>query len=195
MTYSTDFRRRVSELKERDGLSIEETAVRFGVGQAGVFRWSKRLEPYRNRNKPSVKIDTDRLVRDVEEHPDGYQHERAERLGCSQRGISDALKRLGISRKKTFQHPKADENARNAFISRIKAYQADEKHLVYIDESGFAQDMPRVYGYAPAGKRCFGRHDWNTKGRINVIGALLNNQLLTVSLVNGSIDADVFYVY
>lgn len=100
MTYSTDFRRKVSEPKERDGLSIEETAVRFGVGQAGVFRWSKRPEPYRNRNKASVEIDTDRPVRDAEEHPDGYRHERAERLGCGQRGISDALKRLGISRKK-----------------------------------------------------------------------------------------------
>jgi hypothetical protein len=42
------------------------------------------------------------LARDVEEQPDAYQHERADRLGCSQRGISDALRRLRISRKKNF---------------------------------------------------------------------------------------------
>ena len=100
MTYSVDFRRKVLEIKERDGLSIEEAAVRFGVGQAGVFRWTKRPEPCRTRNKPSVKIDRDCLIRDAEKYPDAYQHERAERLGCSQRGISDALKRSGISRKK-----------------------------------------------------------------------------------------------
>lgn len=100
MAYSVDFRRKVLEIKEREGLSFEEAAVRFGVGQASVFRWSKRLFPCRKRNKPAVKIDMAALARDVEEQPDAYQHERADRLGCSQRGISDALKRLRISRKK-----------------------------------------------------------------------------------------------
>ena len=46
----------------------------------------------------------DALARDVEEQPDACQHERAAHLGCSQRGISDALQRLAISRKKTFRH-------------------------------------------------------------------------------------------
>ena len=110
MTYSVDFRRKVLEIKERDGLSIEEAAVRFGIGQAGVFRWTKRLEPCRTRNKLSVKIDRDLLVRDAEKHPDAYQYERAERLGCSQRGIGDALKRFGISRKK---NASASESGRN----------------------------------------------------------------------------------
>ncbi len=100
MTCSADFRRRVLEIKEQDSLSIEEAALRFGVGRAGVFRWTKRLEPCRSRNKPSVKIDRNRLVRDTEKYPDAYQYERAERPGCSRRGIGDALKRLGISREK-----------------------------------------------------------------------------------------------
>lgn len=102
MAYSVDFRRKVLEIKEREGLSLEEAAVRFGVGQASVFRWTKRVEPCRKRNKPAIKIDMAALARDVEEQPDAYQHERAVRLGCSQRGISDALKRLRISRKKNF---------------------------------------------------------------------------------------------
>ena len=50
--------------------------------------------------------------------------------------------------------------------------------------------MPRTHGYAPVGQ-----HDWNAKGRINVIGALLNNKLLVVTLVDGSIDADVFHAW
>jgi hypothetical protein len=36
----------------------------------------------------------------VEIYPDAYQYERAERLGCSQRGIGEALKRLKITYKK-----------------------------------------------------------------------------------------------
>ena len=55
--------------------------------------------------------------------------------------------------------------------------------------------MPRTHGCAPVGERCFGQHDWNAKGRINVIGALLNKALLIVTLVDGSIDADVFHAW
>ena len=55
--------------------------------------------------------------------------------------------------------------------------------------------MPRTHGYAFIGERCAGQHDWNAKGRINVIGALLNNELLAVTLVDGSIDADVFHAW
>jgi hypothetical protein len=55
--------------------------------------------------------------------------------------------------------------------------------------------MPRTHGYAPVGKRCVGRHDWNAKGRINVIGALMNNKLLNVNPVDGGIDSDVVYAW
>lgn len=105
MGYSIDFRRKVLAIKDRDGLSFEETAAHFGISKSSVSRWSKRLEPCQTRNKPATKIDMERLVRDVETHPDAYQHERAERFGCSQRGICEALKRLKISRKKNFFSP------------------------------------------------------------------------------------------
>uniref|UniRef100_UPI004056A75C helix-turn-helix domain-containing protein n=1 Tax=Candidatus Electronema sp. TaxID=2698783 RepID=UPI004056A75C len=51
MAYSIDFRRKVLAIKERDGLSFEKTALRFGISESSVFRWSKRLEPCRTRNK------------------------------------------------------------------------------------------------------------------------------------------------
>jgi predicted Zn-dependent protease len=49
----------------------------------------------------------ERLVRDVEIHADAYQHERAERFGCSQRGMCEALKRLKMSRGKNFFPPES----------------------------------------------------------------------------------------
>jgi transposase len=38
-------------------------------------------------------------------------------------------------------------------------------------------------------------HNWNAKGRTNVIGALLGATLLTVSLINANVDSDVFYAW
>ena len=55
--------------------------------------------------------------------------------------------------------------------------------------------MPRLYGYAPKGQRCFGKHDWNAKKRTNVIGALLGKILLTVCLFQTYIDSDIFHAW
>ena len=72
-----------------------------------------------------------------------YPYERAQRFGVSQRGVGYASKRLGISYKKTFSPPKADESAREGFLERIEAYQSAQREIVYLDESGFANDRPR----------------------------------------------------
>lgn len=52
--------------------------------------------------------------------------------------------------------------------------------------------MPRTHGYAPVGQRCIGKRDWHAKGRTNAIGALIHKSLLTVSLFEINVDADVF---
>lgn len=88
-----------------------------------------------------------------------------------------------------------NEDARRVFQEKITAYQADNKSIVYLDESGFAHDMPRTRGYALVGKRCVGKHDWHAKGRTNVIGALLASCLLTAALFAGSVNADVFFAW
>jgi transposase len=103
MTYSIDFRKKVLSVKEKEGLTIEETAKRFDIGVASIVRWSNRVEPCLTRNKPATKINMDELAKDVEMYPDDYQYERAARFNVSQRGIGDALKRLKISNKKKFR--------------------------------------------------------------------------------------------
>lgn len=55
--------------------------------------------------------------------------------------------------------------------------------------------MPRTHGYSARGKRCFGKQDWNARGRTNVIGALIGKALLTVSLFACNIDSDVFHAW
>ena len=93
------------------------------------------------------------------------------------------------------RHPKANDDDRQSFQERLAAHEAAGKAIVYIDESGFAYDMPRTHGYAPRGKRCVGIHDWQAKGRINVIGALLAGTLLTVGLTTCNVDADIFNLW
>ncbi len=44
MTYSSDFRRKVLSVREKEGLTIAEVAVRFCVGVASVVRWLKTPE-------------------------------------------------------------------------------------------------------------------------------------------------------
>ncbi|WP_426578513.1 IS630 family transposase [Xenorhabdus stockiae] len=74
-------------------------------------------------------------------------------------------------------------------------YEQAMKPIVYLDESGFSQSMPRTHGYSAKGLRCFGTHDWQAKDRINVIGAILKKTFVTLSLFSGNINADVFHAW
>jgi len=114
--YSLDFRKRVLSIKAKEKLSFQEVADRFHVGVASVVRWSKKITPTTKRNKPATKIDMEALRRDVDEHPDAYQYERAKRFGVSQKGICSALKRLGITYKKK---PKTSQSVSRKAISLL----------------------------------------------------------------------------
>ena len=100
MAYSLDFRKQVFKVKQKEGLTFEQTSERFSIAMRTLFRWQKRIEPIVKRNKPSTKVDMEALAKDVEDNPDSYQHERAKKFGVSQSTIFYALKRLKISYKK-----------------------------------------------------------------------------------------------
>ena len=92
-------------------------------------------------------------------------------------------------------HPKANEEARLCFQEKIADYEKAGKEIVYLDESGFAQCMPRLYGYAKVGSRCYGKHDWHARGRVNVIGAIIGAAFVTLSVFSCYINSDVFYAW
>ena len=100
-----------------------------------------------------------------------------------------------LALKKTLQHPKANDQARTRFQEKIARYEAAGKTIIDLDESGFAKDMPRTHGYSHKGSRCYGTHDWHAKGRINVIGAIIDFTFLTLSLFESTINSDVFYAW
>ena len=56
----------------------------------------------------------------------------------------------------------------------MEKYKEDKVPITYIDEGGFAHDMPRTYGYSSIGERCFGTHVWNAKGDCSIIRSICN---------------------
>ena len=100
MADSLDFRKRVFSVKEERRLNFKDTSKLFGINIRTLFRWQKRIEPQKTRDKPATKIDMQALEADLEKNPDRFQYERAEDYGVSQAAIFYALKRLKVSRKK-----------------------------------------------------------------------------------------------
>jgi hypothetical protein len=100
MTYSKDFIKKVLAYKDKHRLTFEQTSKHFEISIRSLFRWEKKLEPAITRNKPATKVDMKQLMIDVDQYPDAYQWERAQRLGVSKSCIHYALKRLEISFKK-----------------------------------------------------------------------------------------------
>lgn len=89
-------------------LHLIKVVARFSVGVASVVRWSTSpdIKPY-TRIKHR-KIDPDLLTQDIEKYPDNYQFERAERFGVCQKAIWSALRRLGVTYKKSSEASKGE---------------------------------------------------------------------------------------
>ncbi|WP_430358001.1 IS630 transposase-related protein [Symbiopectobacterium sp. RP] len=100
MSYSIDFRRKVISTREEEGLSIRETAKQFRIGPASVSHWINQIASKASTTRQR-KSDKSELIKDVEPYPDAYQKERAERFGVCQKAIWQALKKLGLTYKKT----------------------------------------------------------------------------------------------
>ena len=190
--YSLHTRRKILSIKKMEGLTFVETGKRFGMSPNTMFKWTKRIEPKKSWGKGSIKIDMAALAKDVKENPDLYQYERAKKFNVSQNCICKGLKRLGVSYKKTLKHPKADARRRTIFQKKIKEYEEKGRSIVYVDESGFAHDMPRTYGYSAIGDLCYGTQDWNAKGRQNVIAGLFGDSLIGCGIVEANVNTEVF---
>lgn len=105
MTYPINFRKKVLDIKRKAKLSYAAVGERFGLSKTTVFKWSKKLEPQRKRNRKATKINMELLRQDIEQYPDSYCYERARRLGGSASGIRDAQYRLGVTYKKNTESP------------------------------------------------------------------------------------------
>jgi transposase len=117
MTYTIDFRRKVLKVRQERSLTIEETSAHFEVGVATIVRWNKSIA-LRKHGFRRRKIDIEALRADVEEHPDGYQYERAMRFGVTQKAIWYSLKKIGVTYKKNFQASEGQQRSSTYFLPK-----------------------------------------------------------------------------
>ena len=96
----------------------------YNLSPTTIQNWKRRVQSKATRQTKPFKIPDDVLLNDVKEHPDDYQYERARRLNCSKTVIYHALKRLGISQKKTLEHPKACPIKRAAYQRKLDSSNA-----------------------------------------------------------------------
>ena len=128
MTYSLDFRKKVLAVKDKEKLSFDRISERFGISRAAIFRWTKNIEPQKNRDRKSTKINMEVLRQDIELYPDSYCYERAARLGVSSTGIRKAKRRLGVTYKKNSEASKGGSRTKVYVLSRDSKTQRRRKN-------------------------------------------------------------------
>ncbi|WP_413520837.1 transposase [Psychrobacter glacincola] len=87
---------------------------------------------------------------------------------------------MALVKKKTLEHPRACPIKRAEYHSRLDSLKQQGYPIIYMDESGFEAETIRPYGYAPIGKPCIDRYNWQAKKRTNIIGALYEKMLFAL---------------
>lgn len=104
MAYSRDLKLRAVAYVE-EGHNMNQTAAVFKVHISTVIRWVeqyKKTGDVKNKVRKPVnkKINPEELVAYVQEHPDAYLKEIAQKFGCCPAAVLRRLRKLGITRKK-----------------------------------------------------------------------------------------------
>lgn len=110
MSYDIKYRERVIEYLNEGHIEKEAVAV-FKVSTATIWKWKTKLKETgtlspEKRQGHWRKIDPEKLIQYVKEHPEAYQHEIAEVFGVRLFAVQRALKRLKITRKKNYGLPR-----------------------------------------------------------------------------------------
>lgn len=100
--------------------------------------------------------------------------------------VSRALKKIGFTRKKSYGYKQRNEIERTAFVK------LELENIVCADESGMDGREGYDYGYSPTGDRLYDLKSGNREGRVNMIAALCNHQLLAPFTIKGACNRVVF---
>jgi transposase len=99
----------------------------FGVSERAIFAWKKKLRETGNLkraplNRKYRKLDPEKLVKYVEEHPDAYQREMASKFKVSTSCIGKALRKLKITVKKTRVYKERNEEQHVDYEGAMSLY-------------------------------------------------------------------------
>jgi len=125
MAYSKDTRRIALDYMAQ-GHTEKETAKALGIGTTTLSNWKRLLRETgslanKERHKSPNKLPNEELRVYIAAHPDAFFTEIAAHFNCSDEGVRQACKRLGITRKKkTKRYKERDEQKREEFLDEIK---------------------------------------------------------------------------
>jgi transposase len=118
--YSVDLRERVIAVLQRGGITDEQVAKLFQIGEATVHRW-KRLKretgaleprPYGGGYPPRISADQEELVRqmiaeqsDLTDQEAAWEFHRRSGTSVSRATMGRTLRKLGLTRKKRLSPP------------------------------------------------------------------------------------------
>jgi len=211
--YSVDLRERVIAALQRGGMTDEQAAKLFQIGEATVHRWKRlkretgALEP-RPRGggyPPRIAPGKEQLVREiVADQPDltiqeaAWEFHRRTGTSVSRATMGRTLRKLGLTRKKksltaTEQETPRIQELRRRFVELAKSL--DPRRLVFIDEAGSHIAMTREYARAPRGERAHGSVPRNAGTVTTMIGALDLSGVRAMMTVEGATDAEVFETF
>ncbi|HEY9837096.1 MAG TPA: IS630 family transposase [Vampirovibrionales bacterium] len=201
--YSDDFRQKVMQAIELDGLKKSEASQLFNISRNTINLWCQRkaetgdVKPKpRQVSQQNLKInDWEKFQDFVKIHGDKTQSEMAQLWPgeISQPTISRALRKIKQTRKKTYGYLQRDEAKRAEFLAQLGDPKAP--HLVYVDESGMDERDNYGYGYAPVGERFYDLKSGRRQGRINMIAGYRDGKLIAPFTVEGSCNRSVFEIW
>jgi transposase len=124
--YSLDLRERVVEHVKRHGNKLAASKL-YRLHRGTIDQWLEYDREYKSlvpRKAPGrrSRVDALKLKEYINRHPDHYLREIAQEFGVSYVAIHNALKRLGISRKKN------DAVLRARRASEVAVRTGDNKH-------------------------------------------------------------------
>ncbi|MHC5737458.1 IS630 family transposase [Nostoc sp.] len=198
--YSYDFRQKVINAIVLDGMNKSQAAQVFQISRNTINLWLQRqtqtgdYQPKSNRPKrTNAKItDWEKFRQFAEMHGDKTQARMAQlwSLNISTRTISRGLKKIGWSRKKTYGYRERDNAKRAIFIQQLE--KIPESQRVYVDESGMDPRDNYDYGWCQRGQRFEALKSVRRTGRVNMIAAYCQQQLMPPFTVEGACNRVVF---
>ena len=108
------------------GHTEKETSRALGIGTTTISNWKRMLRETgsladKERHKSPHKLPDEELKAYIAAYPDAYFTEIAVHFNCSDEGVRQACKRLGITRKKkTKRYKERDEKKRQEFLDEVK---------------------------------------------------------------------------
>ena len=92
--------------------------------------------------------------------------------------------------KKTYGYKERDESKRQTFLEKLSGI--DPKMIIYADESGMDNRDEYDYGWNERGKRFYALKSGTRKGRVNMIAAYRDGQLIAPFTIDGPCNRIIF---